>query len=138
MVTIAREILQFDYGTEPRGPEEESLGGNFSKAVALANELRELLSHHLGWSFSEVEVADFGATMWIENSPPPPLRSITVEPVVGMPLRWKVIVQEYKGCLGFLVPGRFDRAVQDEILSALNRITESAPFSAARSVEGPR
>jgi hypothetical protein len=127
----------FDCGDEPRGPVEESLGGDFRKAVAVAEILRDELTRELDATITGPDVADYGAVLWIEDAPPPRFRSLTVEPVPGVPLRWALLFTEMKGCLGFAIPSRFDRKRFDDIAGALDRIAarEGSPLRAARWVD---
>ena len=113
------EVLVFDYGTTPRRSEEESLAGDWSKTVAVATAVRDLLRREqpdVALSDPELD-QEWGAVVWVEGTG---ARKIVVEPVVGAPLSWAVSFEELPGCLGFMKQGR-ETATFDVLKAALHR-----------------
>ena len=114
----AGEVFVFDYGATPRRSEEESLAGDWSRTVAVATAVREVLrteQPEIALSDPEVD-EEWGALVWVEGTV---VQKIVVEPVVGAPLSWAVSFEARRGCLGFMKRG--ETATFDALKAALHR-----------------
>lgn len=116
------DFLVFDYGHSPRGPLEESLGGDMSRTLALAHVLRERLARETGREFSEPAISEVEVVMWFDESVARALRSIVLEPVPGAPFTWAIRLEEHRGLLGVYFPRQPDPVAFGPIREGLQAV----------------
>jgi hypothetical protein len=128
------DILVLDYGQRPRGPIEESLAGDWSKTLGLANVLRDKILEQGVWKITEPEVVEWGAVMWFQPEGGPSLRSIVVEPVVDCHFTWAVRFEEMTGVAGAYLPRRLDVTV----FEVLKQVVSDAVAAASSDFRNTR
>lgn len=123
-----RDVLLFEHGTVPRQSVEESLAGDMSRTLALAQLIRDKLARQ-AFPVGDAELAEeYGAIVWLPEAGQSAPRRLAVEPVAGEPFAWSVRVEEMPGCLGLFMRHRTSAQAFTNIRRALDAVLEAHPY----------